>query len=290
MPLLLASLRVAAVPDRDGSRVPNARRAVWSLWIVLGALSALVFGSAVLSKGDAYLAATHAVSFGRSYAGHDVSYYVFQLPLQVWFLHLASFALVLLAIASGIVYAVAEQRRRGSLVHAGDARRAGDVVVAVTFVYGGLALRLPRPRLLPRSQQRPGRRRRPDQRRRQGDARRARCPSQAVIGVMIVLLGVATCALALARLRRHLFLTTFRMAYVAAASGSARRSLLTVLVTFWWTVLVAFAVAVSRRADCGLVAVRRWRTGRTSPRPTARCAAARSTAGPTASPGRRSWC
>ena len=132
VPLLLASLRVAAVPDRDGSRVPNARRAVWSMWIVLGALSALVFGSAVLSKGDAYLAARNAVSFGRSYAGHDVAYYVFKLPLEVWFLHLAAFALILLAIASGTVYAIAEQRRRGSLVHAGDARRAGAMVVAVT--------------------------------------------------------------------------------------------------------------------------------------------------------------
>jgi uncharacterized membrane protein (UPF0182 family) len=140
IPLLLVSLRVAAVPDRDGSRVPNARRAVWSIWVVLGALSALVFGKAVLPKGDAYLAARNAVSFGRSYAGHDVAYYVFELPLVVSLLRLAAFALVLLAIASGTVYAIAEQRRRGSLVHAGDARRAGAAVVAVTFVYGGLAL------------------------------------------------------------------------------------------------------------------------------------------------------
>src|SRR5262249_46280370 len=73
VPLLLAALRVAAVPDRDGSRVPHARRAVWSIWIVLAAVSALTFGTTMLSKGDAYLAATHAVGFGRSYAGHDVA-------------------------------------------------------------------------------------------------------------------------------------------------------------------------------------------------------------------------
>jgi len=244
VPLLLASLRVAAVPDRDGSRVPNARRAVWSLWVILGALSALVFGSAVLSKGDSYLAARHAVSFGRTYAGHDVSYYVFELPLQVWFLHLASFALILLAIASGTVYAIAEQRRRGSLVHAGDARRAGAVVVAVTFVYGGLALVcLGLAFYLDRNSALVG-----------GDdlisgadkaTRVVEMPSQAVIGLMIMLLGIATCALALARLRRHLFLTTFRMAAVAGGVWIGTALVLTLLVTFWWAVLLALAVAVT---------------------------------------------
>src|SRR5262249_59912744 len=104
--LLLAALRVAAVPDRDGRRVPHARRAVWSIWVVLAAVSALTFGTTMLSKGDEYLAATHAVSFGRSYAGHDVAYYVFQLPLIVSVLRLAAFALVLLAVASGTVYAI----------------------------------------------------------------------------------------------------------------------------------------------------------------------------------------
>ena len=107
---------------------------------MLGAISALMFGTAMLEKGDAFLAATNAVSFGRTYAGHDVSYFIFELPLQVSVLRLAAFALVLLAIASGGVYFAAEQRRRGSLVHQGDARRAADVVVSVTFVYGGLAL------------------------------------------------------------------------------------------------------------------------------------------------------
>jgi len=244
IPLLLVSLRVAAVPDRDGSRVPNARRAVWSIWVVLGALSALVFGKAVLPKGDAYLAARNAVSFGRSYAGHDVAYYVFELPLVVSLLRLAAFALVLLAIASGTVYAIAEQRRRGSLVHAGDARRAGAAVVAVTFVYGGLALLcLGLAFYLDRNSSLVG-----------GDdlisgadkaTRVVEMPSQAVIGAMIVLLGIATCALAVARLRRHLFLTTFRMAAVAGGVWVGTALVLTVLVTFWWAVLLAFAVAVT---------------------------------------------
>jgi len=244
IPLLLVSLRVAAVPDRDGSRVPNARRAVWSIWVVLGALSALLFGKAVLPKGDAYLAARNAVSFGRSYAGHDVAYYVFELPLVVSVLRLAAFALVLLAIASGTVYAIAEQRRRGSLVHAGDARRAGAAVVAVTFVYGGLALLcLGLAFYLDRNSSLVG-----------GDdlisgadkaTRVVEMPSQAVIGVMIVLLGIATCALAFARLRRHLFLTTFRMAAVAGGVWIGTALVLTVLVTFWWAVLLAFSVAVT---------------------------------------------
>ena len=41
IPLLIAALRVAAVPDRDGSRLPFVRRAVWSIWTVLAAVSAL---------------------------------------------------------------------------------------------------------------------------------------------------------------------------------------------------------------------------------------------------------
>ena len=126
IPLLIAALRVASVPDRDGSRLPFVRRAVWSIWAVLGAISALMFGTAMLEKGDAFLAASNAVSFGRTYAGHDVSYFIFELPLQVSVLRLAAFALVLLAIASGGVYFAAEQRRRGSLVHQGDARRAAE--------------------------------------------------------------------------------------------------------------------------------------------------------------------
>ena len=244
VPLLLAALRVAAVPDRDGSQVPHARRAVWSVWIVLGAASALTFGRTMLSKGDDYLAATHAVSFGRTYAGHDVAYYVFQLPLIVSVLRLAAFALVLLAIASGTVYAVAEQRRRGSLVHAGDARRAGNLVVGVTFVYGGLALVcLGLAFYLDRNSALVG-----------GDdlisgadkaTRVVGMPSQAVIGAMIILLGVATCALALGRLRRHLFLTTFRMAAVAGGVWIGTALVLTVLVTAWWAVLLLIAIAVT---------------------------------------------
>ena len=244
VPLLLAALRVAGVPDRDGSQVPHARRAVWSVWIVLGAVSALTFGRTMLSKGDDYLAATNAVSFGRTYAGHDVAYYVFQLPLIVSVLRLAAFVLVLLAIASGTVYAVAEQRRRGSLVHAGDARRAGNLVVGVTFVYGGLALVcLGLAFYLDRNSALVG-----------GDdlisgadkaTRVVGMPSQAVIGAMIMLLGVATCALALGRLRRHLFLTTFRMAAVAGGVWIGTALVLTVLVTAWWAVLLLIAIAVT---------------------------------------------
>ena len=56
-------------------------------------------------------------------------------------------------------------------------------------------------------------------------------PSQAVIGAMIMLLGAATCALAFARLRRHLFLTTYRMAAVAGGVWIGTALLLSVLVT-----------------------------------------------------------
>ena len=62
IPLLIAALRVAAVPDRDGSRLPFVRRAVWSMWAVLAAISALMFGTSMLEKGDAFLAATNAVA------------------------------------------------------------------------------------------------------------------------------------------------------------------------------------------------------------------------------------
>ena len=90
-------------------------------------------------------------------------------------LRLAAFALVLLAIASGGVYFAAEQRRRGSLVHQGDARRAADIVVAVTFAYGGLALVCLGLAYAIDRNIGADRRRRPDQRRRQGDARSCRC-------------------------------------------------------------------------------------------------------------------
>ncbi|MDX6378327.1 MAG: uncharacterized protein QOE98_2630 [Gaiellaceae bacterium] len=238
VPLLIAGLRVAAVPDRDGTRLPFVRRAVWSMWAVLAAFSALAFGTAMLAKGDAFLAATNAVPFGRTYAGHDISYFVFELPLQVSVLRLAAFALVLLAIASGAIYFAAEQRRRGSLVHAGDARRAADVVVAVTFAYGGLALVcLGLAYAIDRNSALIG-----------GDdlisgadkaTRIVQIPSQAVIGILIAVLGVATCALAVPRLRRTLFATTQRMAAVAAGTWIATAVLLAIFSTLWWIVLVA---------------------------------------------------
>ena len=244
IPLLIAALRVAAVPDRDGSRLPYVRRAVWSVWTVLAALSALMFGTSMLEKGDAYLAATNAVDFGRTYAGHDISYFVFKLPLQVSVLRLAAFALVLLAIAAGVVYAAAEQRRRGSLVHQGDARRAADVVVAVTFGYGGLALVcLGLAYAIDRNTSLIG-----------GDdlisgadkaTRVVQIPSQAVIGFLIVALGVATCVLAVARVRRWLFSTTLQMAYVASAVWIATAVLLAIFSTLWWIVLVVIAAIAS---------------------------------------------
>jgi uncharacterized membrane protein (UPF0182 family) len=240
VPLLIAALRVAGVPDRDGSRLPFVRRAVWSIWTILAAFSALSFGTTMLAKGDAYLAATNAVSFGRTYAGHDVSYFVFELPLQVSVLRLAAFALVLLAIASGAVYAAAEQRRRASLVHQGDARRAADVVVAVTFAYGGLALVcLGLAYAIDRNSALIG-----------GDdlisgadkaTRIVQMPSQAVIGLLIAVLGVATCALAIPRLRRMLFATTQRMAIAAGAVWIATALLLAVFSTLWWIVLLVVA-------------------------------------------------
>lgn len=240
IPLLIAALRVAAVPDRDGTRLPFVRRAVWSMWTVLAAFSALAFGTAMLAKGDAYLAATNAVNFGRTYAGHDISYFVFELPLQVSVLRLAAFALVLLAIVSGAIYFAAEQRRRGSLVHAGDARRAADVVVAVTSAYGGLALVcLGLAYAIDRNSSLIG-----------GDdlisgadkaTRIVQIPSQAVIGILIAVLGVATCALAVPRLRRTLFATTQRMAAVAAATWAATAILLAIFSTMWWIVLVVVA-------------------------------------------------
>ena len=241
IPLLVAALRVAAVPDRDGARLPFVRRAVWSIWTVLAAVSALAFGTTMLEKGDAYLAATNAVSFGRTYAGHDISFFVFLLPLQVSVLRLAAFALVLLAIASGVVYAVAEQRRRGSLVHQGDARRSADVVVAVTFGYGGLALVcLGLAYAIDRNTALIG-----------GDdlisgadkaTRVVQIPSQAVIGFLIAALGAATCALAVPHVRRALFATTLRMAYVAGGVWIATAVLLAVFSTLWWIVLVVLAV------------------------------------------------
>ena len=241
IPLLVAALRVAAVPDRDGSRMPFVRRAVWSLWTVLAAFSGLSFGTTMLAKGDAFLAATNAVSFGRTYAGHDVSYFIFKLPLQVSVLRLAAFALVLLAIASGVVYAAAEQRRRASLVHQGDARRAADVVVAVTFGYGGLALLcLGVAYAIDRNTALIG-----------GDdlisgadkaTRIVQMPAQAVIGLLIAALGVATCALAVPRLRRMLFATTQRMAVVAGGTWIATAVLLTIFSTMWWIIVVVIAV------------------------------------------------
>lgn len=244
IPLLLAALRVAAVPDRDGSRLPFVRRAVWSVWAVLGVISALLFGTAMLEKGDAFLAATNAVSFGRTYAGHDVSYFIFELPLQVSVLRLAAFALVLLAIASGGVYFAAEQRRRGTLVHQGDARRAADVVVSVTFVYGGLALVcLGLAYAIDRNSALIG-----------GDdlisgadkaTRIVQMPSQLVIGLLIAVLGIATIALALARLRRALFATTQRMAAGAGGTWIATAVLLAIFSTFWWVILVVVAVAAT---------------------------------------------
>src|SRR4029079_16267121 len=62
---------------------------------------------------------------------------------------------------------------------------------------------------------------------------------------MIILLGAATCALAFGRLRRHLFLTTFRMAAVASGVWIGTALVLTVLSTAWWAVLLVIAAVVS---------------------------------------------
>jgi uncharacterized membrane protein (UPF0182 family) len=109
-------------------------------WFYMGAAAVALFVSLYASgRWDTWLMARNAVPFGKvdPVLGHDISFYLFQLPLLHFLQSLAFMAVLLSALAAGVVYYVGQSitldAQRG-LIISHQARRHLTLLGAVFFV------------------------------------------------------------------------------------------------------------------------------------------------------------